>query len=203
MGNRLKVLRKEKGITVRELGEKLKISYPSISKMENNQQNISNEYLKIFTDFFEVSGDYLLGLSNTRNPKKEIENIQNNLFEKNILPDCYLCEQSGFIFKKRIKELLFERNITQQELATAIKITPATLSRNMNGLNPPKAEVVIAIANFFNVSTDYLLGLSNVKNDLYKMDPLFFLLYDEIKYLTNEEKQEIINIVKSIKKLKR
>ncbi|AXF52128.1 MAG: HTH_XRE protein [Podoviridae sp. ctcf755] len=74
--NRLKMLRTEKGMTVRELGEKINVSYAAVSKMENNQQNISNEYLQILSDFFNVSTDYLLGLSDIRNPEKELNKQQ-------------------------------------------------------------------------------------------------------------------------------
>lgn len=109
------------------------------------------------------------------------------------------------MFKRRIQELLFEKNITQKDLAIAIKITPATLSRNINGLNPPKAELVSAIANFFNVSTDYLLGLSDIRNpekELNKQqesDPIFFSLYDEVKELTDAQKEEVLEIIKKLK----
>lgn len=74
--NRLKILRKENNLTVRELGEKINISYAAISKMENNKQNINNEYLNILSNFFNVSTDYLLGLSNIRNPEKELNKKQ-------------------------------------------------------------------------------------------------------------------------------
>nr|DAK00563.1 MAG TPA: Helix-turn-helix XRE-family like protein [Caudoviricetes sp.] len=110
------------------------------------------------------------------------------------------------MFKRRIQELLFEKNMTQQDLAQEIKMTPATLSRNLNGLNPPKAEVVTAIATFFQVSTDYLLGLSDIRNpekELNKKqesDPIFFSLYEEVKELSLEQKEDVLNAVKIITK---
>lgn len=74
--NKLKMLRKEKGLTVRELGKAINISYAAISKMENNHQNINNDYLQILSDYFNVSTDYLLGLSDIRNPEKELNKKQ-------------------------------------------------------------------------------------------------------------------------------
>lgn len=51
--------------------------------------------------------------------------------------------------KQRIEDLLDEKNMNQAELAEKIGITAATLSRNINGVNPPKAEIVSLIADFF------------------------------------------------------
>ena len=39
--NKLKMLRKEKGLTVRELGKAINISYAAISKMENSESKVS------------------------------------------------------------------------------------------------------------------------------------------------------------------
>lgn len=111
------------------------------------------------------------------------------------------------MFKRRIQELLFENKINQKELAEKIGLTPATLSRNINGLNPPKAEVVLSIAHFFNVSTDYLLGISDIRNpkdDIkIKSDPIYFSLYEEVKELTDEQKKEILEIVKKINNMRK
>lgn len=68
--NRLKKLRSEKKLTLRELAEILNIHRDSLMRMENGMQGISDEYLKIFSEFYGVSTDYILGLSEIRNPKE-------------------------------------------------------------------------------------------------------------------------------------
>lgn len=60
--NNLKKLRTERKLTVRELSELLNISYSTISKIENGSTDFNNEYIRLFTSFFNVSADYLLGL---------------------------------------------------------------------------------------------------------------------------------------------
>lgn len=60
-------------------------------------------------------------------------------------------------FKEKVNLLMQEHNTTQQELADYVGTTQATLSRNINGLHSPKAEIVEKIAKFFDVSVDYLL----------------------------------------------
>lgn len=69
--NRLKELRKEKRLTLRELADKLHMTNSNISMMELGQRGISNENLVAFCNFFDVSSDYLLGLSDQRKPVVE------------------------------------------------------------------------------------------------------------------------------------
>lgn len=105
------------------------------------------------------------------------------------------------MIKRRIDNLLEERNMNQAELAEKIGITAATLSRNINGINPPKAEIVSAIADFFNVSTDYLLGRSDNREILNNIDAFTFALYGEVKDLTDAEKEDILDMVKKMKEI--
>lgn len=65
--NRLKELRKERKLSLRELGELTTISYSSISDMENGNRPFTQGNLEILCNFFNVSSDYLLGLSDQRN----------------------------------------------------------------------------------------------------------------------------------------
>ena len=64
----------------------------------------------------------------------------------------------------RIKQLRNERDITLDELAKILGTTKATLSRYENNLRTPNAEFIEQLASFFDVSTDYLLGKSDIKN---------------------------------------
>ncbi len=58
--NRLKELRNEFNLTVRSLGELLEISSTSISCYEQESRDFNSNVLKIISDFFSVSIDYLL-----------------------------------------------------------------------------------------------------------------------------------------------
>ncbi|MBO8136763.1 MAG: helix-turn-helix domain-containing protein [Desulfotomaculum sp.] len=67
-GKRLKKLREEKGLTQEELGQKLNLKKAVISKYENNRLQPSLETINYLASFFNVTADYLLGLSDHRNP---------------------------------------------------------------------------------------------------------------------------------------
>ncbi|HIR23807.1 MAG TPA: helix-turn-helix transcriptional regulator [Candidatus Scatosoma pullicola] len=59
---------------------------------------------------------------------------------------------------KKIRELRLEHNLLQRELAKEIHIAPNTLSQFETGQANPSYEVLSLIADFFQCSTDYLLG---------------------------------------------
>ena len=67
------------------------------------------------------------------------------------------------IFSKRLSELMKERHITQDTLATTIGVKRQTVSLYKSGQSMPDAEVLRDIAVFFGVSSDWLLGLTGVR----------------------------------------
>ena len=62
------------------------------------------------------------------------------------------------LFAERLKEIRRRKNITLDELAEKIGYTKSTLSRYENEKRVPNIEFINQVADFFNVSTDYLLG---------------------------------------------
>ena len=60
-------------------------------------------------------------------------------------------------FPKQLKILLKENKITQKQLADALGIPASTLGNYVQGKNEPNLETLISIAEFFKISTDYLL----------------------------------------------
>lgn len=68
------------------------------------------------------------------------------------------------IIGERIKEVRQEKKISQKEVAEKLSCTRELMSYYENGLRTIKAITLIKFANVLNVSSDYLLGLSNVKS---------------------------------------
>ena len=64
-------------------------------------------------------------------------------------------------FPKRLKELRLNAGLTQKDLAKAIEVGRTTISEYESGKIVPKQEVLLKLANHFNVSVDYLTGVSN------------------------------------------
>lgn len=61
-------------------------------------------------------------------------------------------------FAIRLKELRKEKNLTQKQLAEAIEVTQSMITRWEKDECEPTATVIVKIADYFNVCTDYLLG---------------------------------------------
>lgn len=67
-GPRLKMLRKEKGLTGTEFGKLFNFSRSGVSNWEARTREPSQAVLKEIADYFEVSVDYLIGVSDVRSP---------------------------------------------------------------------------------------------------------------------------------------
>lgn len=64
----------------------------------------------------------------------------------------------------RIKQLRNEKNINQDVLSKLLGLEVAAISKLETGRVPLKDEYIIKLSEYFNVSTDYLLGKSDIRN---------------------------------------
>lgn len=62
-------------------------------------------------------------------------------------------------FAEKLKELREEKKLSQRTLAKDLGFSQAAIARWENNLQIPNIDVAIIVAKYFNVSTDYLLGL--------------------------------------------
>ena len=68
-------------------------------------------------------------------------------------------------FAETLRQLIDEADISQKELAQEIKMSPSTLANYVQGSRSPDYDTLMAIARYFNVTTDYLLGFQLDKAD--------------------------------------
>lgn len=62
---------------------------------------------------------------------------------------------------EKIKELRLEKKMTQQQLANRLGLVKGSISAYEQGTKYPSLEVLANLCRIFNVSADYLLGLSD------------------------------------------
>ena len=65
------------------------------------------------------------------------------------------------IFNKRLRSLREQHKISQKDFAEILGVSNVVLSRYENGERKPDYDMLIKIAEYFDVSVDYLLGKSN------------------------------------------
>ena len=65
------------------------------------------------------------------------------------------------IFGKRVKHELNTQGKKQKDLCEHLNIKKTTLSSWLNDVNEPPMDMIVAIALYLDVTTDYLLGLED------------------------------------------
>lgn len=68
----------------------------------------------------------------------------------------------------RLKKLRLERKLTQEALGEKVNVTKVSISGYENGNRNPDTETLQRLADFFGVSTDYLLGRTDEKTPAQK-----------------------------------
>ena len=68
------------------------------------------------------------------------------------------------MFAQRLKDLRQEKKISQTELASALNISNRTISMYEQGNSEPNVEILSKIADYFNVTADYLIGRTSCRN---------------------------------------
>lgn len=107
-------------------------------------------------------------------------------------------------FGNRIKELRTEKQWTQEFVSEKLNISMGALSRYETGMYEPKSlDLVKDFAVLFNVSTDYLLGKSDIRNPEEIKDVKFANAGGlDIKGLDEEDMKELQRQIDYIKKMK-
>ena len=93
------------------------------------------------------------------------------------------------MFTKRLKSLRKEAGLTQKEIADHFKTSPQSYAQWEKGLRSPSKESLEKLAQFFNVSTDYLLGNSELKNPEDQLSSVELLFRKTSKNMTPEQKE--------------
>ncbi len=66
-------------------------------------------------------------------------------------------------FGENLKRLRKGQNLTQKELGAKVGLSKAVVSKYENGLGFPSFDVLVQLARYFGVTTDYLLGVARGK----------------------------------------
>lgn len=61
-------------------------------------------------------------------------------------------------FGERLKFLRTDKELSQQKLANELSVNQRTVSNWEKGIRRPDFEILVSIADFFDVTTDFLLG---------------------------------------------
>ena len=99
------------------------------------------------------------------------------------------------ILGNRIKILRLEANLTQEEFGKPYSLKKSTVSQYESGSSRPDDELKKRIALDYNVSLDWLMGLTDIRN--YDNKEITIALHSDVDYddLPEEAKTEIHNFI--------
>lgn len=109
-------------------------------------------------------------------------------------------------FGEKIKQLRLENKWTQEDVCMKLNISSGALSRYETGMYEPKSlDLVKDFANLFNVSTDYLLGKSDIRTPNSQIDnilneAMIGMSREEYEKLTETQKKQIRDFALFVKK---
>ena len=103
---------------------------------------------------------------------------------------------------KNLRELRLENNLTQAKLALMIGVSQQSINKYENHGVEPDTDVIRKIADTFNVSTDYLIGNTEIRHPIEKLTPYDLNekeleVMEEFRKLSLQEKDLIEQLIKS------
>lgn len=97
---------------------------------------------------------------------------------------------------ENLKQIREKKNITQIKLSVELEVSQELISHYKTGKSKPNIETLIKLADYFNCSTDYLIGRTNnptTIKDLDKKDIEINNIIDKYNYLSAENKKQFKN----------
>ena len=121
-----------------------KMNKSTLSRYENGLQDPIYTVVVNLSKIFNVSVDYLSGVSDENTSIKEVN------AKKNVT-----------ILSERLKQTREHLKISRKDVAEHLGIAVRTYASYENGEREPNSETLISLSKLYNVSTDYMLGLSD------------------------------------------
>lgn len=137
---RLFFLREEKDLTQEDMGKILNVSRVAISQWETGKEIIPLEKLNMYSNYFNVSLDYILQISNVKEYK-----IVNKAIDSKAIG-------------RRLLYIRHKFDITQEELAKDLNTTHSTISTYESGKTLILTVFAYEIATKYKLSLDWLCG---------------------------------------------
>lgn len=140
LGKKIKTLRIKNGLTLDEVAKRIGVSNATVSRWETGEiKAIGSDKIGALADVLGTNTGYLLGRSNNTERTKQSSRYD--------MP-----------FPTRLRELLNRPGETQGKLAEAIGVQRQSIGQWKDGITSPDINALDKIADYYNVSTEYLLG---------------------------------------------
>jgi len=170
---RLKFLRGYGNLQQKDIARFLNISSVTYYRYENNKREPSMSILMALADYFDVSIDYLVGRSDNPN-KSPSEDVDT--------------------FLARLRALRKSQNITQEDISKILNIGMTSYYHYEHGRREPSMSTLIALADYFDVSIDYLVGCSD--NPSIEEIPEILVLHRNFNNMSEFDRAKAMKVLK-------
>lgn len=140
---RLKEIREKQDLTQRQMAKKLGISKSYYNFFETGERIVPLKRLNEFCNMYNLSMDYLLGLTEHNITTKEKYKLDRE------------------IIRKRLKEIRKANHLTQEALADLLNTSQSTISSYEKGNTLILTAFLFEMCKKLNVSADYIVGRTN------------------------------------------
>lgn len=137
---RMKEIRENAGVRQQEIADTMGVSKGSYSMWECGTDTIPLKRLNQFCNYFNVSMDYVVGLSKRKNYPNEKPDIKLQVTSENL------------------KKIRNKKNLTQVQISEILKINQPTWNRYERGKNLILTVTLVTLAKKYNYSIDNILG---------------------------------------------
>lgn len=142
--SRLKDIREDNDINQNDMSKILNVNRSTYSLWELGINIIPLKNLCDFADYFNLSIDYVLGLTNTKN----IKNINNGLNLK--------------VLGNNLRSIRIKNNLSQENIANILNVTQACITRYEKGLIYISTPNLYKFAKYFNITINELCGKTKI-----------------------------------------
>ena len=145
IGVKIKELRIDNELKLKDIANVLGVKISTYSSWERGENEMPLMKLNELANYYHTTFDYILGLSLEHEFIKEKKEIDLN------------------ILKTRLYEIRKQKNLSQNLLCQKIGFSQTTYSQYERGITIPTSFKLLAIAQYYNVSIDYLVGRKKTK----------------------------------------
>lgn len=147
----LKQLRIERHLSRRELAKEIGYKDSVICSYECGRTEPKLENLVQLAEYYDVSLSYIIGMTDMRNRKVEKKKSEKDKIEIKI--------------HVRLKELRKEKKLSQTCLGRKIGCGHSSIANYESGRNRPTIKKILGLLKVFDVSIEYLIGFTCIKNE--------------------------------------
>lgn len=148
--NRLKSLRKNKNLSQVEIAKIFNISQTCYSNYELEKRDISTDMLITISNYYNLSIDYILGITDNKKRHKK------SLVNKNLK------------YNNRLREIREDKDLYLKDIAKKLNMSYNGYSQYETDIRDIPTKVLIKLSKYYDVSIDYLLYLTDIRDSYNK-----------------------------------